>query len=106
MYLHTNEKVKKGVPDYEYFRFVFYSLFTVELHGKKYTIGAGEPAFEIAIHKDIPKRELLSSTSLALGEAYMRKDLEIKGDLFTALQCMLSQNNQFSLDKSALGRLL
>lgn len=80
--------------------------FTVELHGKKYTIGAGEPAFEIAIHKDIPKRELLSSTSLALGEAYMRKDLEIKGDLFTALQCMLSQNNQFSLDKSALGRIL
>ena len=48
----------------------------------------------------------MSSTSLALGEAYMRKDLEIEGDLFTALQCILSQTSQFSLDKSALGRIL
>ena len=80
--------------------------FTVELHDKKYTIGSGQPLFNVVIHKDIPKRELLSSTSLALGEAYMRKDLEIEGDLFTALQCILSQTSQFSLDKSALKRIL
>ena len=80
--------------------------FTVTLHDKTYTIGEGEPLFHVKIHKDIPKKELLSSTSLALGEAYMRKDLEIEGDLFTALQCILSQTNQFSLDKSALGRIL
>lgn len=80
--------------------------FTVTLHDKTYTIGEGEPLFHVKIHKDIPKKELLSSTSLALGEAYMRKDLEIEGDLFTALQCILSQNGQFSLDKSALGRIL
>ena len=80
--------------------------FTVTLHDKTYTIGEGEPLFHVKIHKDIPKKELLSSTSLALGEAYMRKDLEIEGDLFTALQCILSQTSQFSLDKSALGRIL
>ena len=80
--------------------------FTVDLHDKKYTIGSGQPLFNVVIHKDIPKRELLSSTSLALGEAYMRKDLEIEGDLFTALQCILSQTSQFSLDKSALKRIL
>lgn len=80
--------------------------FTVDLHDKKYTIGSGQPLFNVVIHKDIPKRELLSSTSLALGEAYMRKDLEIEGDLFTALQCILSQTSQFSLDKSSLKRIL
>lgn len=80
--------------------------FTVDLHGKTYTIGAGDPLFHVIIHKDIPKRELLESTSLALGEAYMRKDLEIEGDLFTALCCLLSQTSQFSLDKGALKRIL
>ena len=62
--------------------------------------------FNIIINKDIPKKELLASTSLALGEAYMRKDVEIEGDLFTALRCLLSQNSQFSLDKSFFKRLL
>ena len=74
--------------------------FTVRLHDKTYTIGEGQPLFNIIINKDIPKKELLASTSLALGEAYMRKDVEIEGDLFTALRCLLSQNSQFSLDKS------
>ncbi len=80
--------------------------FTVELHGKEYTIGEGDPLFGIVLNKDIPKRELLSSTSLALGEAYMRKDLTVKGNLFTALSCLLEQANQFSLDKGALGSIL
>lgn len=78
--------------------------FTVRLHDKTYTIGEGQPLFNIVINKDIPKKELLASTSLALGEAYMRKDVEIEGDLFTALRCLLSQNNQFSLDKSFFKR--
>ncbi|WP_301860033.1 class I SAM-dependent methyltransferase [uncultured Megasphaera sp.] len=80
--------------------------FNVILHGKTYTIGEGTPLFTVSVNKDIPKRELLNSTSLAMGEAYMRGDLTIEGDLFTALKCFLSQSSQFSLDKSALGRLL
>lgn len=80
--------------------------FTVRLHDKTYTIGEGQPLFNIIINKDIPKKELLASTSLALSEAYMRKDVEIEGDLFTALRCLLSQNSQFSLDKSFFKRLL
>ena len=46
--------------------------FDVVLHGHTYTIGTGEPLFRVLVHKDIPKKELLTSTSLALGEAYMR----------------------------------
>ncbi len=80
--------------------------FTVALHDKTYTIGEGTPLFNITIHKNVPKAELMRSTSLALGEAYMRKDITIEGDLFTALECFLSQQSQFSMDRSALKRLL
>ena len=80
--------------------------FTVALHDKTYMIGEGTPLFNITIHKNVPKAELMRSTSLALGEAYMRKDITIEGDLFTALECFLSQQNQFSMDRSALKRLL
>ncbi len=80
--------------------------FNVSLHGKVYKIGEGEPKFTVKVNKDIPKKQLFSSTSLALGEAYMRKDIEIEGDLYEALYAILSQTNQFSLDKGALGSIL
>ena len=80
--------------------------FDVVLHGKHYTIGTGEPLFRVIFHKDIPKKELLTSTSLSLGEAFMRGDLEIEGDLFTVLECLLEQVDQFSLDRSAVNSLL
>lgn len=79
--------------------------FTVELHGHVYIIGEGMPRFRIVLKKDIPKKELLASTTMALGEAYMRGDLVIEGDLFTALQCFLSQADRFTLDRSAFASL-
>jgi cyclopropane-fatty-acyl-phospholipid synthase len=36
----------------------------------------------------------------------MRKDITIEGNLYTALRCFLSQQDRFSLDKSALGSIL
>ncbi|MEE3381594.1 MAG: cyclopropane-fatty-acyl-phospholipid synthase family protein [Succiniclasticum sp.] len=80
--------------------------FELDLHGKKYNIGEGDPVFRVIVHKDIPKSELLSSTSLSLGEAYMRGDLEIEGDLFTVIRCLLEQMSQFSLDREKFNYLL
>ena len=80
--------------------------FDVVLHGHTYTIGTGEPLFRVLVHKDIPKKALLTSTSLALGEAYMRGDIEVEGDLFVVLKCILKQIDQFSLDRSAVNSLL
>ncbi|MCH4166208.1 MAG: class I SAM-dependent methyltransferase [Megasphaera sp.] len=80
--------------------------FTVKMHDKMYTIGEGTPLFNVTLHKNISKKQLLTSTSLALGEAYMRKDITIEGNLYTALRCFLSQQDRFSLDKSALGSIL
>ena len=53
--------------------------FLVKLGGKEYKIGEGDPEFTVKFNKSIPKTKLLTSTSLALGEAYMDKDLEIEG---------------------------
>ena len=80
--------------------------FIVKLSGQEYKIGTGDPTFTVSLNKEIPKKELLTSTSLALGEAYMRGDLEIEGDLFNALDHFLGQMSKFSTDKSALKKLI
>lgn len=80
--------------------------FLVKLNGQEYLIGKGEPTFTVTINKELDVSSLLSSTSLALGEAYMREDLEIEGDLYHALSNFLGQMGKFSLDQSALKKLI
>lgn len=80
--------------------------FNVQIHGEEYTIGQGKPEFTLIIHKDIPQKALLESTELALGEAYMRGDIEIKGDLFHMLCTLLEQADRFSLDRNGLRNIL
>ncbi len=80
--------------------------FLVKLKGKEYKIGDGEPAFTVIFHKEIPLTALTTSTSLALGEAYMDGDLEIEGDLYNALDHFLGQMGKFSTDESALKKLI
>ena len=80
--------------------------FIVKLKGKEYRIGDGDPAFTVIFHKEIPLTALTTSTSLALGEAYMDGDLEIEGDLYNALDHFLVQMCKFSTDESALKKLI
>lgn len=79
--------------------------FIVNYQGNRYTVGEGKPVFTVNFKKEIDVKELLKSTSLALGEAYMRGDLEIEGDLYDALDHFLVQIDQFSTDQSALKKL-
>ena len=79
--------------------------FTVEAGGRTQNIGHGKPLFKIIFHDDIPKTRLLTSTSLALGDAYIDKKIELEGDLFTALSCLLSQSNRFVLKRRAFSIL-
>lgn len=69
-------------------------------------VGTGTPLFSILVHKNIPKQELIASTSIALGEAYMHRDIEVEGDLFTALTLLLSHIDQFSTNQKVLRNLL
>ena len=72
----------------------------------EFIIGTGLPEFKVKINNTISKSDLLRSTSLALGEGYMNKDIEIEGDLFLALDSILSKINTFSLDLHGLDKLL
>lgn len=69
--------------------------FRIILEDGEHLIGDGEPAFTVKINK-IPKMmDMLISTSITLGEAYMNGDIEIEGDLYTALNMFLGQMGNF-----------
>lgn len=74
--------------------------------GTHYTLGTGEPKFTIKLNNNIKKSTLLSSTSLALGEAYMHGDLEILGDLYDTLNYFMGQMNKFSVNTKVLKSII
>lgn len=80
--------------------------FLIKINGKEVLVGEGEPTFVVRFNKSLDIKELRRSTSLALGEAYMRGNIEVEGDLFQALDQLLGQMDKFSLDKSALKKLI
>lgn len=80
--------------------------FLVRLKENEYPIGKGTPSFTVDFKKKIPVSKLITSTSLALGEAYMDGDLEMEGDLYQALDLFLGQMGKFSMDESALKKLV
>lgn len=82
------------------------SPFLVKYLGKEYHIGEGAPTFTVNINKELNVKDLLTSTSLALGEAYMRGDLSIEGDLYEALAHFMGQMDRFSSDKNKLKKLI
>lgn len=82
------------------------SPFRVVLNDNEQMIGEGEPKFTVILHR-IPKvSKLLTSTSIALGEAYMNGDIEIEGDIYNALYYFMGQMGKFSTDKKALRKLI
>lgn len=80
--------------------------FLIKMGGEEHLIGEGEPAFVVEFKNPISVAELTKSTSLALGEAYMRGDLVIEGDLYKALDNFLGQREKFSTDTRLLKKLL
>lgn len=80
--------------------------FCVKINGKEYYIGEGEPEFTVDFRRPIPLTDLMTSTSLALGEAYMDGSLEIEGNLYHALDHFLGQMDKFSINESALKKLM
>lgn len=80
--------------------------FVVKTDNSEYQIGQGEPTFTVRFHRQIPLKELMTSTSLALGEGYMNGDLEVEGDLYEALDHFMGQMGKFSTDKKTLKKLM
>ena len=80
--------------------------FKLKVGGKEYMVGEGEPTFSVVFHKVPPLSELMTSTSIALGEGYMNGDIEIEGDLYNALNMFLGQMGKFSTDQKKLKKLI
>lgn len=80
--------------------------FELETAQEFQVMGTGPAQFKVKLNKEIPKKELLKSTSLALGEAYIRGDLELDRDLYEVLDMFLGQIENFRLNQSALHGLL
>ena len=80
--------------------------FELESAQEFHMMGTGPAQFKVKLKREIPKRELLKSTSLALGEAYVRGDLELDRDLYEVLDMFLGQMDRFRLNPSALHGLL
>ena len=80
--------------------------FEMIIDGNKHMIGDGEPTFSIKINKVPSVVDMLTSTSITLGEAYMNGDIEIEGDLYKALNMFLGQMSKFSTDQNKLKNLI
>ena len=70
------------------------------------TVGNGKPEFTVTFHNEISKKELLTSTSLALGEAYIRGDIELDRDLYEVLDMFMGNMDKFTTDKTVLKKLI
>ena len=80
--------------------------FEITLNGNRYLIGQGAPEFEVTLSRIPGVKELMTGTSLALGEAYMDGSLEIKGDLYAALDLFMGQMGKFHTDHKKLKHLI
>lgn len=79
--------------------------FQVCLPEGNYLIGEGAPRFSLSLTEEIPLQKLMSSTSLALGEAYMDGNLQIEGNLYETLDYFLAQIEKWSVSRAVRERL-
>lgn len=80
--------------------------FTLKSNNKETKIGTGKSEFTVALNGEISKKELLISTSLALGEAYMDKKLELNRSLYEVLDLFIGNTNKFISDRKSLKKLI
>ena len=73
--------------------------------GDEVKVGENEPLFKIILKKPIPKKDILTSTTLAFGEAYMNGDLEVEGDFLLMLNTVLKYKEKFTTDFKGLPKI-
>ena len=90
----------------DYLEHIIPVSFVLMMDGEEQKIGKDNPKFTVNLKKELDKKEMLTSTSLSLGEAYMRGDIELDHDLYEVLNCFLGEIDKFTRDKTALKKLL
>lgn len=76
--------------------------FALETAEEFQVIGSGPVQFKVTVNRQPSRRELMRSTSLALGEAYMRGDIELDRDLYEVLDLFLGEIGHFKRNEHAL----
>lgn len=86
-----SESAKKKIDNYSLIDKVFYkavlkNIFSDPFHvefwdGEHVTYGEGESKFTIILNEPIAKSEILANPSLAFGEAFMHKKIELVGNI-------------------------
>lgn len=71
--------------------------------GEEVIYGEGESKFKLILNEPIPKADIIADPSLALGEAYMHKKLDIEGNLQQVIESLYHNMDSF-LRKSNLYR--
>lgn len=61
--------------------------------------GTGDPDIHITIHKPIPIKSIMNNASLALGEAYMNKTIEIDGSIEKLILAAYQSRDSFLYNK-------
>lgn len=80
--------------------------FGLSMNGELTIVGEKEPEFTVLVKHPIDHKELMTSTSLALGEAYMRGDIDVDKDLYMVLNMFLGEMGKFTRNHSKLKRLM
>ncbi len=95
----TNKPRHAGI-DKVFYKTLFKDLFsdtcTVRFwDGEEETFGDGESCFKLIMNEPIPKADIISDPSLAFGEAYMHKTIEIEGDLQKVIESLYFNMGSF-----------
>lgn len=99
MDLKENKKHHAGI-DKMFYKTLFQDLFsdpcTVRFwDGEEVKYGEGESRFRMIMNEPIPKADIIADPSLAFGEAYMDRHLEIDGDLQVVIESIYRNMGSF-----------
>jgi cyclopropane-fatty-acyl-phospholipid synthase len=93
-------KVHHAGIDKVFYKTLFKDLFSdtctvIFWDGEEAVFGEGESRFRLIMNEPIPKAEIIADPSLAFGEAYMRKALEIEGNLQEVIESLYRNMGSF-----------
>jgi cyclopropane-fatty-acyl-phospholipid synthase len=74
--------------------------------GEEIKYGDGDSKFTIILNEPIPEADIIFNPSVAFGDAYMYKKLEIEGSVQDVIESMYNNKKSFLVDTEKYGRLI
>ena len=94
-----------------FYKTLFKNLFTDPFEikfwdGSSENYSQEEPAFKIIFNEPIPKSDIIKNPSLAFGEAYMTKKIEIEGSVQEVIESIYNNKESFLSNSNMYEKLL